>query len=63
MWRSPRREIYRPEMTLDEISRVDFLDILKDMSVFRVMPHAEIMKLYRQAFANSSSERREPSFA
>lgn len=63
MWRSPRREVYRPEMTLDEISSVDFLDILKDMSVFRVMPHAEIMKLYRQAFANSSSERREPSFA
>jgi hypothetical protein len=63
MWRGPRREVYRPDMTLDQIARVDFLDILKDMSVFRVMPHAEIMKLYRQAIAGSPSEQRQPSFA
>lgn len=49
MWRSVREGVNDPHLTVERLSRIEFLEVLKDKSDFRLMPHAEIMNLYRQA--------------
>lgn len=49
MWRSVREAVDNPDLTVERVSRIEFLEVLKDKSALRLKPHAEIIELYRDA--------------
>lgn len=48
MWRQ-RRPVVLSDLTLEKISRMDFLEVLKNTSVFRIMPYERIIDSYCEA--------------
>jgi predicted O-methyltransferase YrrM len=51
MWRRPRRFDEKFDLTVERAVRMDLVDVFKDNSVFRIMPLAEIIKLYESSVA------------
>lgn len=49
MWRSVRETVSNPELTVERIARIEFLEVLKDKGPLRLMPHSDVVKLYRAA--------------
>lgn len=49
MWRSVREKVASPDLTVEKIVRMEFLELLKDKGPLRLMPHAEILDLYKEA--------------
>lgn len=49
MWRSVREKIIHQDMSIGRVAQIDFLELLKDKSPLRLMPHSEILSLYKAA--------------
>lgn len=51
MWRSVRKRVSNQDMHLEQVARIEFIDLLKDKRPLRIMPHSEILDLYKAAIA------------
>lgn len=53
MWRSIQKAPFTPDMSIDDISRIDFLAVIKDKTAFRLALYSEIYKAYRLAITGT----------
>lgn len=49
MWRSVREKVSNDGMSIEQVARLDFLELLKDKRLFCITPHSQIVDLYKNA--------------